>query len=160
MSLFVRHSAASVMRRAGMCATVAGALLLSPARAEDRIPSPFSQEVLIKASLLSLNDANVTGNYTVLHAKLAKPFREQFSPDKLKQAFKDFADKKIDFEIVVAKPPIPVKDALVDERGALQLRGYFDTTPSRVIYELDFIASEGEWKAIKLNVDIKPVGEK
>ena len=30
------------------------------------------QEILIKTALLTLNDANVTGNYTVLHAKLSK----------------------------------------------------------------------------------------
>jgi len=36
--------------------------------------------VLIKVTLLTFNDANVTGNYTVLHAKLSKPFRDQFPP--------------------------------------------------------------------------------
>jgi hypothetical protein len=30
---------------------------------------------------MSFNDANVTGNYAVLHAKLSKPFRDQFTPD-------------------------------------------------------------------------------
>jgi hypothetical protein len=142
--------------------TALGAALLlpAPAAAEDKIPAPLAQEVLIKTSLLTLNDANVTGNYTVLHAKLAKPVREQFNPDKLKQAFKEFADQKIDFEIVAAKAPIATKDARIDERGALQLRGYFDAAPSRVTYELDFIPSEGEWKPLKLNVDFKPASEK
>ena len=139
---------------------LAAALLASPAAAEDKLPSPFSQEVLIKTSLLTLNDANVTGNYAVLHAKLAKTFREQFNPDKLKQAFKEFADKKIDYDVVAAKSPIAVKDAQIDERGALQLRGYFDVSPSRITYELDFIPSEGEWKPIKLNVDLKSAPEK
>ena len=49
------------------------------------MPSAVLQEILIKTSMLPLNDANLTGNYTVLHAKLAKPFRDQFSPDRLKQ---------------------------------------------------------------------------
>jgi hypothetical protein len=149
-----------IVRRPIVWAVLIGALLVSPAVAEDKLPTPFGQEVLIKTSLLTLNDANVTGNYTVLHAKLAKPLREQFSPDKLKQAFKEFADKKIDWEVVAAKPPIAVKDAQIDDKGVLHLSGFFDASNSHVTYDLDFVPSEGEWKAIKLNVDVKPTGQK
>lgn len=146
--------------RLHLVGAVIGALLLAvPAQAEDTVPSPLKQEILIKTSLLTLNDANLTGNYTVLHAKLAKPFREQFNPDRLKQVFKPFADKKLDLGPIAAKPPIVTADTLIDKRGALVLRGYFDTSPSRVYYEFDFIPSEGEWKPIKLNLSVKPPGE-
>lgn len=133
-------------------------LFAAPAFAQ-KVPSSELQEVLIKASLMSFNDANVTGNYTVLHAKLSKPFRDQFPPDKLKQTFKAFADQHIDFDIVVAKPPVAAEEAKVDDTGRLALRGYFDTKPSRVHYDLAFIMSDGEWKLIKLNVNVKKPGE-
>jgi hypothetical protein len=146
--------------RPSLMGVIFGALLLTaPAMAENKVPSPFLQEILIKTSLLTLNDANLTGNYTVLHAKLAKPFRDQFDPEKLKKAFKPFADQKADWGLIAAKPPVPTAEAVIDKRGALQLRGYFDTKPSRVNYELDFVPSEGEWKPIKLNVHVKPVEE-
>lgn len=137
----------------------AQAQIVTPAQAQDKVPSAAYQEVLVKTSLLTLNDANVTGNYTVLHAKLAKPFREQFSPDKLKQVFKKFAEQNIDWGIIAAKTPIATKETVIDNRGRLVMRGYFDTTPSRMIYEIDFIPSENEWKPVKLNVNIKPVNE-
>jgi hypothetical protein len=141
-----------------LAGAIAVALLLAvPAGAADRVPSPTAQEVLIKTSLLTLNDAIVSGNYTVLHAKLAKPFREQFDPDRLKQAFKSFADQKIDMAAVSAAPPIATDDARIDDRGALLLRGRFDVDRSRLVYELDFLPSEGEWKAISLHVSVKPV---
>lgn len=129
------------------------------ARAENTVPSPLLQEMLIKTSLLTLNDANITGNYTVLHAKLAKPFREQYSPDKLKDIFKTFAQQKADWAIIAAKAPVTTTEATIDKRGALLLRGYFDTQPSRLTYELDFVPSEGEWKPVKLYVRVKPPGE-
>ena len=149
-------------------AALTGALLLAlpawsaawGAAVENKVPSALVQEVLIKTYLLTLNDANITGDYSVLHAKLAKPFREQFSAERLKNIFKSFADKKIDYGIVAAKPPVAASESKIDNRGALILRGYFDTKPSRVNYELDFIPSEGEWKPIKLNVHITPVEEK
>ena len=147
--------------RSYLCWAIIGALLLAaPARAENTVPSAELQEILIKTSLLTLNDANLTGNYTVLHAKLAKPFREQFNPDRLKQVFKPFADKKLDLGPIAGKPPIVTADTLIDNRGALLLRGYFDTAPSRVNYELDFLPSEGLWKPIMLNVRVKPPNEK
>jgi hypothetical protein len=58
-------------------ALIGALLLVMPAQAEDKVPSPVLQEILIKTSLLTFNDANLTGNYTVLHAKLAKAFRDK-----------------------------------------------------------------------------------
>jgi hypothetical protein len=71
--------------RKHIVAAIIGTLLLAvPAYAENALPTEQVQEKMIKTSLLTFNDANLTGNYTVLHARLAKPFREQFSPDKFK----------------------------------------------------------------------------
>ena len=109
----------------------------------------------IKSTLLTFNDANVTGNYTVMHAKLSKPFRDQFSPEKLKEVFKVFHDKRIDFDLIVAKPPVARQPARVNDNGVLMLYGHFDTSPSQVHYELEFIMSDGEWRPIRINVQLK-----
>jgi tetratricopeptide (TPR) repeat protein len=136
-----------------------GVLLVAGSALAQSLPNPTLQEILVKASLLTFNDANVTGNYTVLHAKLAKPFRDKFSPEQLKQTFKGFADKRIDFDLIAAKPIVPTAEAQINSNGVLMLRGYFDTTPSRVSYELDFLQSEGEWKLIDINVKVRPPGQ-
>ncbi|MCP9629834.1 hypothetical protein NML43_22320 [Rhodopseudomonas palustris] len=137
----------------------AASLAFAGAAAAQKVPDKELQEVLIKTSLITFNDANVTNNYTVLHAKLSQPFRDQFTPDKLKESFKPFADAHVDFDIIAAKPPILTEPAKVDDEGKLTLRGYFDTKPNRVSYDLAFIRSEGEWKLIRLNVDVKKPSE-
>ena len=136
-------------------AALAGIMLATSPAFAQKPPDAFTQEVLIKASLLTFNDANVTGNYTVMHAKLSKPFRDSFPPERLKEVFKVFHDKKIDFDLIAAKQPIASKPAAVNDNGVLMLHGHFDTTPSRVNYELDFIMSDGEWKLIRINVQLK-----
>jgi len=137
-------------------AAIIGAFICAvPAVAENTVPNVLLQEKLIKTYLLTFNDANLTGNYSVLHAKLAKPFRDQFNPDKLQQAFKSFADQKVDLGIIAAKQPIASTPSTIDSRGALVVRGYFDTAPSRVVYELDFVPSEEEWKPISIHVSVK-----
>ena len=68
------------------------------------MPSPFVQEVLIKSILVTLNDAVASDNFTVLHAKISKPFRDQFPPEKLRAVFKDLVEKHAVFDAIVAKP--------------------------------------------------------
>src|SRR5262245_38302411 len=82
-------------------------------------PSEHALEALVKTSLLTLNDANVTGNYSVLHAKLSKPFREQFSPERLGDTFREFSEKHVDYDIIAAYKPTYGKPPVVDDDGKL-----------------------------------------
>ncbi|MBI5264953.1 MAG: hypothetical protein HY852_24420 [Bradyrhizobium sp.] len=133
-------------------ATVAGCSTSAPAQSP-ALPTSAVEEVMVKTSLLTLNDANLTGNYDVMFAKMAKPFRDSYSADTLKQAFKSFAGHHID--AIAAMPIISTSAPVVDGRGALLLRGRFDTTPSRLTYELDFSVSEGEWKLVAIDVKVR-----
>ncbi|TPQ29841.1 hypothetical protein C2U70_27930 [Bradyrhizobium guangdongense] len=142
-------------RTLAFCSTAAiGTLIAVAASAQSpALPTPKVEEVMVKVALLTLNDANLTGNYNVLYAKMAKPFRERFSADTLKQAFKSFAGRHID--TIAGMPTIPTEDPAIDSDGSLLLRGYFDTTPSRLSYELDYAMSEGEWKLITIDVKVR-----
>src|SRR5258705_1603015 len=69
-------------------AALASTKALDKAQALD-MPSPFVQEVLVKSILVTLNDAVAADNFTVFHAKISKPFREQFPPEKLRSIIKE-----------------------------------------------------------------------
>jgi hypothetical protein len=116
------------------------------------MPSPFVQEVLVKSILVTLSDAVAYDNFTVLHAKISKPFREQFPPEKLRAVFKDLIDKRAVFDAIVAKPIVPDGEAKIDE---LRLKGRFETTPKQVKYQLGFIPSDGLWKLSAVTIDIE-----
>ena len=119
------------------------------------MPGPSAQEVLVKSILVTLNDAVVSDNFTILHAKISKPFRDQFPPEKLRAVFKDLVEKHAVFDAVVAEKMIADEDARIDEKGALKLKGHFLTTPKQVKYELGFIQSEGMWKLSGVSIDIE-----
>jgi hypothetical protein len=145
-----------VTRLAGLLAgyAIGVALTVAPAAAQ-KVPIPMVQEALIKATLLTFNDANITGNYEVLHAKLSKPFRDTFSPEQLQETFRIFAQRHVDLKIVAAKSPIAGREPSVTDDGVLLLYGYFDTEPSHVYYELEFIMSDGDWRPIRIDVEIR-----
>jgi hypothetical protein len=119
------------------------------------MPSPFVQEVLIKSILVTLNDAVASDNFTILHAKISKPFRDQFPPDKLRTVFKDLVEKHAVFDAIVASPVIAEEEAKIDEKGVLRLKGRFDTSPKKVKYQLGFIPSDGQWKLSGITIDIE-----
>src|SRR3954447_7990175 len=85
------------------------------------MPGPSVQEVLVKSILVTLNDAVATDNFTVLHAKISKPFRDQFPPEKLRAVFKNLIEKHAVFDAVVAEKMIPDVEARIDEKGVLKL---------------------------------------
>ena len=137
-------------------AAVALLLAASPASSQTLdMPSPHVQEVLIKSILVTLNDAVASDNFTVLHAKISKPFRDQFPPDKLRAVFKDLVEKHAVFDAIVANPAIPDEDAKIDDKGVLRLNGHFDTAPKKVKYQLGFIPSDGQWKLSGITIDIE-----
>ncbi|MGQ0582807.1 MAG: hypothetical protein ACT4O6_12790 [Reyranella sp.] len=139
----------AIARLAGMFVLL---LAAATASAQTKVPPERPLEALVKSALLSFNDANVTGNYTVFHAKLSKPFRQQFSPEKLKETFREFAEKDIDIDIIAAMKPTYDPAPSIDDQGKLLVKGSFPTEPARVVFELDFIPSDGEWKLIRINI--------
>ena len=144
---------AAIARLAGMLVLLLAAVA---AAAQTKVPSERPLEALVKSALLSFNDANLTGNYTVFHAKLSKPFRQQFTIEKLKETFKEFNEKSIDIDIVSAMKPTYSTVTAVDGDGKLNVKGFFPTDPTRVNFELSFIPSDGEWKLISINVKLGP----
>ena len=139
---------------ARLVAALALVLAMGTAQAQNKVPSERALEVLVKTSLLSFNDANITGNYAVLHDKLSKPFRQEYPPEKLKEAFKEFNEKNIDIELIAALKPTYEPLPSIDSEGKLVVKGYFPTEPIRVNFNLAFIPSDGEWKLIRLNVKL------
>ena len=137
-----------------VAAVISGLAPCAPALAQG-MPSPFVQEVLVKSILLTISDAVAADNFTVLHAKISKPFRDQFPPEKLQAVFKDLVDKHAVFDAVVARPIIADEEAKIDEKGVLRLKGHFETTPKQVKYQLGFFPSDGTWKLSGVTIDIE-----
>ena len=141
---------------AGLAAAIMALIAAGPIKALALdMPGPSAQEVLVKSILVTLNDAVAADNFTILHAKISKPFRDQFPPEKLRAVFKNLVEKHAVFDAVVAEKMIADEAAKIDEKGVLRLKGRFQTSPKQVKYELGFIESEGAWKLSGVQIDIE-----
>jgi hypothetical protein len=149
-------SLSASVRSLALTFLVAFAMWPTPAAAQ-RVPSDDVIEITIKRHLASFNDANITGNYEVWHATLSRPFREQFTPERLQTTFKTFHDQRIDIAQVLAQSPILSEPARIDQEGSLLLKGAFETRPSRILFDMKLMSAEGEWKLMSIHVNVQPV---
>ena len=128
------------------------AVSLSPAYAAE-LPSDDEQDVLIRTTLMTFNDANMTGNYAVLLAKGSKQFQSQFSAEQLSTAFESFRTNELFFEDVATADYASYEKAKLDSEGALVLVGVFKTDDMQVKYRLRFVQNSKIWKFLGINVD-------
>ena len=119
------------------------------------VPTDEEQEILVKTTLMTFNDANLTGNYSVLRDKASKPFREQLSVQKLGDAFKSFQDKKVNLESIIAADMDAGNKATIDADGVLNLKGKFKDDEKRIRFDLKFVYDGGAWKLVGINVNYK-----
>ncbi len=148
----------SALRRFNARTLLAFAVLLSlsfvaPAHSAP-VPNDDDQEILIKATLMTFNDANLTGNYSVLRDKASKPFRAQLSVEKLADSFKVYREKKINMESIVGAD-LDSNKATFDKDGVLNLKGRFKDDEKRIRFDLNFIDEGGVWKLIGISVNYK-----
>jgi hypothetical protein len=109
--------------------------------------------LLVRNSLITLNDALQTGNYTVLRDQGAPGFRQANSAARLSQIFADLVAKKVDLSAVaVIAPQLSQAPGLDKEKGMLHLKGYFPGEPVRIDFELLYQAVNGRWRLFGISV--------
>jgi hypothetical protein len=116
------------------------------------IPDDDDQDILIRTALVTFNDANMTGDYSVFVAKASKEFQSQFNADKMAAAFDSFRKNKLYFEDIVTADYDSYEKAKMDG-DALVLVGVFKTDELEVTYNLHFLKNDNAWKVSGINVD-------
>lgn len=107
---------------------------------------------LIRSSLLTLNDANRSGNYSVLRDLAAPEFQARNSAADLALAFSDLRARKFDlFGAALLAPRLSVPPN-VNAGGMLRLSGTIPTRPLQIDFDLLFQNVGGSWRLHGLSV--------
>ena len=110
--------------------------------------------ILIRTSLIALQQANQTGNYSVLYALSAPGFQKLNSPERLSQIFANLRAKNFDLSgVLVLEPQLTVLPELY-ANGTMRMAGFFPSVPMQVYFELQFTPVQGQWRLIAIAVDI------
>jgi hypothetical protein len=113
--------------------------------------------LLLRTTLITLNDAMQTGNFTVLRDMGAPGFRDANTAARLAQSFSDLASKGIDLSPTsVIAPQLTEPPGLDQAKGMLRLKGYFPGQPVQINFEMLFQAVDGRWRLFGLSVQPGP----
>ncbi len=123
------------------------------AAAQGRSPISSGQALyLVRSALLTLNDANRSGNYTVLRDLAAPDFQARNSAADLAQSFADLRRRNFDlFAAALLAPQFTPQPAL-DSNGRLRLTGFFPTRPLQISFDMTFQSVGGQWRLFAVSV--------
>ena len=130
-----------------------GAPLQKPAAPEVVLPSAETTVILIRTTLLSLNDALRTGNYTVLRDIASPSFREANNAGRLYEIFSNLAGKNINLSAVALLVPQVPQAPSIDQNKRLHISGYFPGNPIQLNFDLIFEAVNDQWRLFGIAVN-------
>jgi hypothetical protein len=117
------------------------------------VPSDDALRILIRATLLALNQANVTGNYTVFREMAAPAFQQTNNPARLAEIFADLRHRNVDLSPILLLEPKLIRQPEVNASGLLQITGFFPTAPEQVNFDLIFAPVGGRWRLFGISAN-------
>jgi hypothetical protein len=109
--------------------------------------------ILVRSTLLALDHANKTGNYTVLR-DLGAPGFQVNTAARLAEIFVEERNDKLDLSGVAAIDPQLSLLPQVEANGFMHLAGFFPSVPKQVNFEMIFAPVEGQWRLFGLSVQL------
>src|SRR5262245_49810378 len=107
--------------------------------------------ILIRETLLALDQANKTGNYTVLR-DLGSPEFQVNTAARLAEIFAKQRGDNIDLSgVAVIEPQLSLLPQ-VEANGMMHLAGFFPSVPTQVNFELAYAPVGGRWRLFGLSV--------
>lgn len=115
-------------------------------------PSPIAVLALVRSTLLAVDQANRTGNYTVLRDLAGPRFRDANNATKLSQIFGVLIVQGIDLLPVSVVEPRYTQDAKITRERMLHVAGVFSVRPRPVAFEILFEPVDGQWRLYGLSI--------
>ena len=107
--------------------------------------------ILIRSALLALDQANKTGNYTVLR-DLGSPDFQSNSAARLAEIFAQQRRDNIDLSGVAVIDPQLTLLPQIEANGLMRMAGFFPSVPTQVNFELLYAPVDGRWRLFGLSV--------
>jgi hypothetical protein len=109
--------------------------------------------ILIRSSLLALDQANKTGNYTVLR-DLGAPGFQTNTAARLGEIFAKQRADNLDLSGVAVIDPQLTLLPQIEANGLMHMTGFFPSVPTQVNFDLVFAPVNGQWRLFGISVSI------
>jgi hypothetical protein len=120
---------------------------------QPQMPSEATMVALVREAVMALNQANATGNYSVLRELGAPGFQQLNSSGQLADAFADLRKRKLNLTPVTVIAPTFTNAPAIDSAGRLRLTGGFPSRPEQVNFDTLFQLVDDTWKIFGIGVN-------
>jgi hypothetical protein len=161
------HSRRSLLRPLAAAVLTVVSLAGADAQAPKQQPAPKQQQqppapkpaqidrngvlILIRSTLLALDQANKTGNYTVLR-DLGSPDFQANTAAQLADIFVQQRRDNVDLSGVAVIEPQLTLLPQIEANGMMHMAGFFPSVPTQVNFELLYAPVGGRWRLFGLSV--------
>ncbi len=127
----------------------------------DDVPSDSEVESLVKETTAEFADAVNSGDFSEIHANASSDFQSTYTVEEMTAAFKSYTDKKkivvpILKKVAASEAEFPTPPTIRSEKGLsiLVANGKFPTKPYNVRFDYEYVMRSGDWKLLKLVINI------
>ena len=114
--------------------------------------------ILIRSTLIAIDQADKTGNYTVLRDLGAPGFQAANSAARLGDIFANLRRDKTDLSGVAALEPQLTLLPQIEANGLMHMTGFFPSVPAEVKFELLYAPVDGQWRLYGVSVALAQSG--
>jgi hypothetical protein len=107
--------------------------------------------ILVRSTLIALDQANKTGNYTVLR-DLGAPGFQVNSAARLGEIFAGLRRDNLDLSGVAAIDPQLTLLPEIGADGMMRMTGFFPSAPSQINFDLLYAPVNGQWRLYGVSV--------
>lgn len=123
---------------------------------QSAMPDAYRLNLLIRTTLIALNQANQTGNYTVLRDLAAPSFQRANSAARLGEIFAALRKRNLDLSPVLFFEPKLLRPPQLNEAGMLRLSGFMPSEPEHVLFDFLFEFVDSRWLLFGISIDVRP----
>jgi hypothetical protein len=137
-----------------------GAPSTQPATAQKPLlPQPIAVLAMVRSTLIAVDQASKTGNYTVLRDLAGPGFRDANDASKLSKVFAMLTTQGIDLLPVTVVEPQYKTPPTVTPKNMLYIYGTFPIAPRAVDFEILYEMNNGRWRLFGLLISpARPAG--
>jgi hypothetical protein len=139
-----------------MAATASASHAQAPSPAAAPKPAQIDRNgvlILVRSTLLALDQANKTGNYTVLR-DIGAPGFQSNTAARLGEIFAKLRSDNLDLSGVAVIDPQLNLLPQIEANGLMRMAGLFPSVPTQVNFDLSFAPVNGQWRLFGISVGV------